>query len=384
MAETLYDYFEIDAADIWQAECTRFRESGGNNPDDMEDTYVFIQELYINNKIKPFLTLADKNTPYYNGYYQKFNDRKKEGLLLSFFYYYGELYDLNEPCVIKRANSNKKDFERIFALKLKQYFDHISFIEDFLQFQLADNFQEDVPAFKKFIKYLLIQYAELLDHKVVGVVKEVMEGIKIEPEPEPDHQSEIAQEGVVLEKTNETSEKDLPDLGVAEENPVSPKDKNTVVEETPIPIGYKVVEGDFNQKEILHYFSFLHEELSVGGEPFLSEDNVNKIFKYGIAIPPKPLKKKYKLNVSKKYPKRYIEDALYIFFSNCYKANSNKLNYLRFFANYIEDFSSALDDEKALQNWNKNVTGGRSRKMKFDAKKYLPESTSESTPESTE
>ena len=116
-------------------------------------------------------------------------------------------------------------------------------------------------------------------------------------------------------------------------------------------------------------------------------NDVKEIFKYGIAIPPKPLRKKYKLNISKVFPKKYIENTIYIFFTNNSKSRTDKLNYLRFFASYIEDFAGALKNEKALQNWNKNLSGEPSLKKSFDIDKYLPkppqETSIESTPEST-
>ncbi len=383
MAEANYNYFEIDAADIWQFERNCFLEKRrAVNIETISDLYFSLQDYFLSANHTPtyIYNHNDKDqrvSNYFHRHIEQLKQWKAQRTPLDYFINKAAIYAMTEPCVIFFQGSDSRDFERLFAFKLRQYFDNLPLIKSFLRYQLFQNFNDNISRYEEFIKYLIIQQYELIDVRVSSFVKIFFGEIKSEIECEY-----TEQKSPVLYKLNASAGE-----AGATTGDVSSKETDTKEDDTKVPKGYKVVEGKFNKTEILHYFSFLYSELSVGGKPYLNKKNVKEIFKYGIAIPPKPLRKKYKLNISKVFPKKYIENTIYIFFTNNSKSRTDKLNYLRFFASYIEDFAGALKNEKALQNWNKNLSGEPSLKKSFDIDKYLPkppqETSIESTPEST-
>ena len=427
MPSMFCDYLEIDAADIWRYESNLFLErKGGLSLENLSELYDELQGVFLASKIKPFVTLhqylkKEIDGHYYERHIQEQINWKKKGIPLEFFVAKENLYSMNEPCIVDLNNHNREVFEKLFALKLRQYGTKLSQIPGFLTFQLSGNFQDNVAKYKEFIKFLLLQHEELIEKKVSSVVKAAIEEIETKLIQEPIIETGLlSQEATELTtsvpETNSTPSEPIPepiDSVTIEEIETKPNQEPEII---PIPIvpitelnenatngggvlddenftrdECKIIEGNYNVSEILQYFSFLYLELSVGGEPFLKKNDVAEIFRYGIAIPPRPLKKKFKLNISKRHPKRYVEDAIHFFILKDSYSKMDKLNYLRFFASYIEDFSTALESDEKLISWSKNITGNKSKKKSFDHKKYLPkpirestlESTRESTPEST-
>jgi hypothetical protein len=91
-----------------------------------------------------------------------------------------------------------------------------------------------------------------------------------------------------------------------------------------------------------------------------------------LVIPEKPLEKKFKLTLPPRYPKIIIDFAINKFFSLNTFRNSEKKTYVLFFANFIQDYESALNSKKALDSISKNITGERSRKDKINWDGYIP------------
>ena len=185
------------------------------------------------------------------------------------------------------------------------------------------------------------------------------------------NQEEVKAENKLEESEPEKQEVETPTAGKDENNLSEALPVELETEET-IQIGYKIVEGKFKKEEVQQYFSFLYKEKSKEGKTFLLENEVTEIFKHGLAIPPEPLAKKYKLNCSLKFPKNIVEYGIYTFYKE-HTANHHKQDILKFFANYIEDFANALKSDNTMQTWSDNVVGKMPVKMKFEISEYLPQ-----------
>ena len=174
MDYTFYEIFDIDASDIWQYERNYYFDNEQRDRKSIDWLYNFIQDFFLRAKHEPFLKIedVDKGTVS-SGYYERYVrelDSVKQGHVLTVFACRGNFYDMGRPCVVKRKELHSLDFEQLFALKLRQYFDGLSFLEEFLNHQTKTNFQEDIPVFARFLNMNLFQYDKLIDPKINKVV----------------------------------------------------------------------------------------------------------------------------------------------------------------------------------------------------------------------
>lgn len=381
---TIYTKYDIDASDIWRYEVNCYFRGRRANPDKtaINDLYELLQPFYLQEKHKPFIDASDESD-YAKRHRVQYQNREKEDGCLDFFFCKGNAYDMGESCEITLKDYNLLSFQNLFVLKLRQYFDGLVHLSDFLKYQLKINFKNNPDRFRKFIDLSLLQFPNKIDVAIIKVIDDWFLEInkkksakalrsKTKQSREQKKESPLKTE---LESITTNAEQETTTTVTVSEKPTD----NVLIEEKGesrieegLPEGYTPIPGKFTKEDTLHFFSFLYKEKSKEDECFLSEEDVREIFKYGLAIPPVPLSQKYKLNCSLKFPKGIVEFCIYKFFRN-HTSTNNKRDILKFFASYIVDFEKALINERTLQTWSDNVTGKRPGKMTFAIKGYLPE-----------
>jgi hypothetical protein len=89
-----------------------------------------------------------------------------------FFDAKGNCFSFHTPIEITKNDSN---FDYWFALYLRQFDNNIIEIDNFLNFQLLGNFENNYREFKKFLVICLRQYGELISSKVMLTSQEWLE-----------------------------------------------------------------------------------------------------------------------------------------------------------------------------------------------------------------
>jgi hypothetical protein len=382
--------FDIDVSYIWRYECIRFNhyECNDKNYKALKNLFFYLQNFYDIASHGPFLKFSDIESgkcaiddyEITNKNYLDFiNDVMpiNSGIFFTYFKVENDFYYMNQPCIVKRKDLNKLDFEELFALKLRQYHDGLSWIGGFLNYQLKNNFSSNIKSFKTFLKYLLQQHEELIDKKIIKLTNDWVAETKLifaeksSRRNANDIKKEKSKNGTDhLNKPNES----LQDID-GSENSSKANGDNINVNENNIPNGYKEIKGNLSLEEIKRYFSFLYLEKSDRGEPFLTEKDVKEIFRYGIAIPPSIHIQKFKLNCTKAFPKSLIEFCIYKFYEKHSRSISQKVDILEFFSFYFQDFEMHGQSKEKLLQWSKNVTGEKPLRMKIDIEEYLPTKT---------
>lgn len=97
----------------------------------------------------------------------------KELFRIEFFFdSKGNCFSFNTPVHVTKKDSN---FDYWFALFLRQFDNNIIEIDNFLNFQLRNNFEENHSEFVRFLNLCLRQYSELISSKVIFTAQEWIE-----------------------------------------------------------------------------------------------------------------------------------------------------------------------------------------------------------------
>ena len=404
-----YNAYNIYTSKIWEYERNSYIRSGSQeNWNEIEELYDLLQEYILAAGVEPFLKYADITSD--NHYLIDFRNHFAEKTALDFFICKGDLYDMQEPCLIKYKGTGRTDFEKLFMLKLRQFKDKLHEVKSFLQYQLKQNFKNKLDEFADFLHLSFLQHPALLDERIVSLTMAWLNEQKEQTAKSSKKRSKktgqknpyvdatvIYEDAVVVEAlpAHEEHEVLLKEDSPEEANHSLVKEEHSASEsrtgnfdsnkddeqpattayeksEDDIPEGYVLVAGDFSKEEVQAYFSFLYKETDESGKSFLAEAEVWEIFKYGLAIPPNPPKKRYRLHHSLKFPKSIVEYCIYRFFYK-HTTSHHKKSVLKFFASYLQDFEKSLKSEKAMQTWSDNVVGKKPSRMKFALTDYLPE-----------
>ncbi len=311
-----------------------------------------MKEAVIGASIKPFLEAQAKEVmdSYYEKYFRlEHHPDYKDKYIPGFFSQDGDYYDLDAPLYIYKDKITSKSFTLLFHLKLLQIESNRISINEFLDFQFNDNFNRNINYFTSFLHQFLTNDGIFrLLPETTTTMKQWIDKHEIFQEDEDE---------ILQTNSNYINEELL------EENELySITNKNDIE-----------IMGFWTIEEIRKYFSFLYEELSVSGNPFLSEEYVNEIFKQGLTIPAIPKKSKYKLNINSKYPKSIIDFSIQQFYSKNTRSHKDKKLYLKFFGSYIEDYWAAVESEKQLNLLASNFSNKKPGNNKIDWNKYLPE-----------
>jgi hypothetical protein len=288
-----------------------------------------------------------------NSYYQKYVRMKAEWnneYIPDFFEHEGAFYDLERTTqYVFRENTSEEIFRILFSLKIGELNLNELPINEFLSFQLFDNFYGDKESFANFLQELL---------SIAGNSYLLSASINEEIEKWIDKKSDSIVE-------------------IAVENPEIKKSPNSEKEEIEFKKylesrkGFKIP-GKLTDEQICNFFSFLYKEKSVNKEPFLGEESVNNIFANGLFIPQEIPAEKLNLNTSLRFPKKIIDYAIHFFFLKHSLTGRDKHDFVLFFASYFKEYEKALNSKKGLYNITSNISGEVSTKTDIKWDNYLP------------
>lgn len=312
-----------------------------------------LKKAVINSEIAPFLKkpTIQETDGYYDKYLRLEEENKSSNMVPDFFNYEGDFYDMDRNLNFSRSYVNDETFKILFALKLMElHYSKIN-LKEFIDFQLYDNYNGNKEGYGYFLRQLMAK--DSISYLLPSIAKELQQWIKVN---EINIDLSENEEDKKIENADNTPEI-LLDHWETKKN--------------------QKVDGKMNIDEIRHFFSFLYKEkieksINDEFEPILTKDEVDLIFANGLVIPTKPLEKKLKLNIPPRFPKKVIDNAIYKFYYINSYSQRDKKDYVLFFANYIEDYESALNSSKALESLSKNITGENSRKVKIKWDDYIP------------
>ena len=279
---TNFQYFDINTSDIWKYEWNCYNGEKENHILYYHN-YDDLKQFLLKNDIQPFLSpetvKSGKNGQhYYDNYKFERLPKRDYGYALDFFEHNGCFYSFLSPFIINRENCSDLEFQKYFSMKLKQYKDGLTYIHQFLYYQLNKSFKTDQSNFFQFLKLLLLQYEDSLTPQVIHVVDRFISNPQIL---------------LSLQKKERTGFDNFPD----------------------IPTGYRIIPGVLNREETLQFFSFLFLEKSkTTNRSYLKKKPM--IFLNLVLLYPPLLYQfpSYNLNCSKRFPKSItIQDKSAIF-----------------------------------------------------------------------
>ena len=327
MYKTDYSKLDIDTSDIWKYE---FDDLQVTHNFALYDKLLTVIEPIMSLRTKPFLegkTRTDNwAKKYYSNYPEKYKSRS-----IDYFEFDGDYYEYNRECLVNLELNELKDFSFLFALKLRQYKDNLSAVDNFLYYQVKVNFGGSLSKFLAFIKSMLIQF--------------------------PDALGELFEKKINLWEAGFDSSLLLDD-----------KDEWFWESDE----SWEPVDVFLSDDDVKLFFAFLYQEINDKGRPYLQKKEVEQIFRFGFKVPPMPLKRKFKLNLTPKNRKSVIEQCFYRFFEEYGSNQKNKLPFLKFLAYTMQDFEK-IQTPKQFDNWGKNFTSSKFKKdrLPFSIERYI-------------
>lgn len=181
-----YTNYEIESLDIWSYEVDLFNHNrtATERIEKVECNLIsFLRQARRENirnvnggLIRPIADSSLDKHEMHNDYYRKYLNlwENKKGILLErimegIYMELDEFYNLQENIKISPSTEG---FHYWFALKLSQYQDDITYVGDFLDYQLKSNFDSKVDQFNEFLSDVILQYDnETLPERVVFKLK---------------------------------------------------------------------------------------------------------------------------------------------------------------------------------------------------------------------
>lgn len=318
-----------------------------------KDYYEIFKRVVIDAEVKPFLTFPKDESE--NNYYEKYVRQSKEEfekLIPDFFEHEGEFYDLDRVQYVYNEYTRPDDFEKLFIVKLLELKSKGFSVDEFLAFQKHDNFYGQKEYIDSFLYRLIANDSNCyLLEDLCQVLRDWIG----------------SQELAILEKFSKDvheSKVKLTSIGKI----VSQENWDKEVESL---LG-KELESQWTTAEILHYFSFLYKEKSENGDPYLTKEQVDKIFENGFRIPDKPITPLFKPNCSKRYPLKNITFAINEFYSKSYSHFKDKRAYFTFFGSFIEGYTKYLISPEEYKNFSSNTSNSLASRTRINWDLYLP------------
>ena len=269
MSNVNYNIYDINTGEIWQYERERLKTGGDIT---FYDQFLRIIEPIIVQNCSPIVTEDEEvnsgNLKYSLDFHKRYSERQ-----VDYFESEGAYYDFKDNCVVRLMDYNQRDFGFLFAYKLRQYQDNLAESDTFLYYQLKINFKKSLQRFMSFIRSLLIQFPDML----AGPIEKKID---------------------LWEKTFD------PALLVDEK----------VYDIYDHPEHWTAIRLSMTDDQLRAYFSFLYLEKNNLGLPFLEKNLTDRLLKFGLRIPPKPLAQKYELNQTSVHRKSIIEQSVYVLF----------------------------------------------------------------------
>ena len=234
--------YEIDLFEIYNYEVKLFREEKIKH-EELQVVYYFIEEFFLKKKPEPFMEVSyEPDAPhrlYTDRYLREINQFIK-GLGITFcFLNQDKLYDIEEKhiCIFKN-DVNSISFEKLFAYSLRTYEVKLSEIFPFLNFQLANNFENNSKEFHLFLEFVLTQHDILLSEKIVKIVR-----------------MWIQENSILIHQNSETTSNNNTS-NIATLQDIQNNFEAALLEE--IPFDYSVVDLRISRTNIINFFSFLY------------------------------------------------------------------------------------------------------------------------------
>jgi hypothetical protein len=169
MSSANFDYYIIDLGDIWDYEREKFI-AGESNENFAEKIMVLTQENIIKLGQPSF---GEKMISSDSNYYRRnVTDYREADLTmkykLDYFFNKDNCYEYTQTLIITR---NERDFDFIFALKLRQYNDNLFKVQDFLGYHLINTFSNDSKSFIQYLTISILQFDYLFNEGLKRQVK---------------------------------------------------------------------------------------------------------------------------------------------------------------------------------------------------------------------
>jgi len=176
MDDTLYSYYEIEIADIWEYEREQFL-NGLLTREHAQDLMELAQHYIIKNNEPIFGTsMYDKGTMQEQAYYSRKIKEYVSNLgnldqlyRLNLFFHDNNCFDYDHVIIVKLKDGN---FPYFFSLKLRQYNGNLFELSNFLTFQLKKSFKNDEVKYKEFLSLLLLQHADFFDDRIKTLIND--------------------------------------------------------------------------------------------------------------------------------------------------------------------------------------------------------------------
>lgn len=329
-----------------------------NNTIPIDGNAIFndLKNGVINSNMKPFFSknqTSNTDSIYYEKYV-RFEEEFNEKIIPDFFIHNEDIYDLEETCNVSRNTIEENLFQRFFVIKLLEIVQAKGNINQFLNFQLYDNYYGNKEEFGLSLLSMLSKDSNSYLFPVIA--SEIQQWIK---------RNNLSDLNKLL---SSNSEEHLIDDNETNYSQLEQRLKDKKVIE---------INGLMTLEEIKYYFSFLYAEVLDKNKPtkcgpFLTEEAVKQIFANGIVIPAIPLEVKFKLKIEPRFPKKIVDFAIHQFIAINSITKRDKADYLQFFGSYIEDYQDALSSAESLKLMGSNIYGKRSSRDKIKWENYKP------------
>lgn len=315
-----------------------------------------LKKVVINANMKPFFSknqTSNTDSSYYEKYV-RFEADFNEKTIPDFFIHNEDIYDLEEPCIVRRNMIEENVFQRLFVIKLLEIVQAKGNINQFLDLQLYDNFYGDKEEFGQSLLSMLSKDSNC--YLSPAIASEIQQWIK----------------------RNNLSDLHKMLGSIPEDQLIEDNETNYVQLEQRLKYKKDIeIKGLMSLEEIKHYFSFLYKEVIDRNKPtmcgpFLTEEAVKQIFANGLIIPAIPLEEKFKLKTELRFPKKIVDFAIHKFMALHSITKRDKADYLLFFGSYLEDYQDALSSTESLKTMGSNISGRRSSRDKIKWEKYIP------------
>lgn len=327
--------------------------AGNPNALDGKDFYEVLKRVVIDAEVKPFLTPPKNESE--QKYYDKYRLLRQEEfdkLIPDFFEYDGDFYDLDRVQYAHKDFTRAEDFEKLFIIKLLEL-KSIDFpIGEFLSFQQFDCFYGQKESIDSFLYQLTEKDGNC--HLLEDLCQVLRDWIG----------SQILE---LLEQSSKESK-------VADENDslIEQVDSQEQWEKETESLKGKRIKCKWSMEQILHYFSYLYKEKSEDGKPYVTKEQVHKIFENGFQIPDQPIDPLIKPNFSKRYPFKNITFGINKFYSISHIKYTDKRAYFHFFSMYIDGYARFMTSPKVYENFSRNTSKALPSRTTIKWEYYLP------------
>ena len=318
-----------------------------------KELYDILKRVVIDSELKPFLTAPkDESEVNYYEKYQRLSQEKFDKFIPDFFEYEGEFYDLERIQYVYKEFTRPRDFEKLFLIKLLELKANEYPIGEFLYFQQVDNFYGQKDSIDGFLYQLTENDSNCrLLQELCKVLKDWIGSQSLKLLEQSSEESKVADESdSIIEQVNSQEEWE---------------------KETESLKGRRI-KCNWSMEQIQQYFSYLYKEKSEDGKPYVTKEQVDKMFENGFKIPDHPIDPLIKPNFSKRYPFKNITFGINQFYSRSRIKYTDKRAYFQFFSMHIDGYARFMTSPKVYENFSRNTSKALPSRTLIKWEQYLP------------